>query len=351
MRNDFFSKKSDEIVRKASSILKHSSKLRQCLFLARVALFGKIKHNLSMQSQYRYFPKGNPQTSWGLFVACAGKIRTEPGAKYPSYDHPDEYYFSWEHGRILHEWQLILIETGRGEAEFNGRRFALKPGMLLILPPGCWHRYRPDSATGWTTQWVGFGGDMATRIMAVAGFDTAVCSVENLTANAAVRNGFATTIAGMVTDGGVHAFSAAARLHLLIAMLAEKSIAEPGNAEARRRNVVFQAQTYLTEHCAEIVDYEALAESLGVPYRTFRHFFTAICGVPPHRYQLLMRIERAKRLLESSNTPVARIASSLGFRSAWHFAHFFQREIGCSAMQYRQLRRTKGYQPMESGPE
>ena len=61
--------------------------------------------------------------------------------------------------------------------------------------------------------------------------------------------------------------------------------------------------------------------------------------MPPHRYQLLGRLERAKRLLESSDIPVAEIAASLGFRSAWHFAHFFQRETGRSATQHRQNRK------------
>ena len=37
--------------------------------------------------------------------------------------------------------------------------------------------------------------------------------------------------------------------------------------------------------------------------------------------------------------PVAEIAASLGFLSAWHFAHFFQRETGRSATQHRQNRK------------
>ena len=291
-----------------------------------------------MQNIHRYFPAGAPQKAWGLYVTCAGRSRTEPGAEFPSRAHPDEYYFSWSRGRVLGEWQLVLVEAGRGEAELRGRRFSLGPGTLLALPPGRWHRYRPDPATGWTTLWVGFGGDLADRIAGGAGLGPDG-GVRDLSARKAARERFAATVSELLADGGARAFWAAARLHVLVAALAEEAPDGAGGAKARREDVVRRAQAHLAEHCAEIVDFEALAASLGVPYRTFRHLFRRACGVPPHRYQLLVRLERAKRLLESSDLPVAEIAATLGFRSAWHFAHFFQRETGRSATQHRQNRK------------
>lgn len=303
-----------------------------------------------MQRQYRYFPRSTAQETWGLFVSCAGRSRAEPGAEFPSRAHPDEYYFSWERGRVLHEWQFILIKEGRGELEFRHRHIALKPGMLLALPPRQWHRYRPDSATGWSTLFIGFGGDTAAKIMRGAGFSLEG-DVRDLSTCAAARESFAATVAGLLDQGETRPFSAAAQLYALVATLTEEIPDGTSGMSARRQDIVHRAQAHLAEHCAEIVDCEALANALGVPYRTFRHLFTHACGVPPHRYQLLVRLKRAKRLLEYSNMPIAEISSALGFRSAWHFAHFFQRETGCSAMQYRQNRRAKSYQPMESGPE
>lgn len=287
-----------------------------------------------MQNVHRYFPAGTPQKAWGLYVTCAGRSRTEPGAEFPSRAHPDEYYFTWARGRVLDEWQLVLLEEGRGEAELRGRRFALEQGTLLALPPGRWHRYRPDPATGWTTLWVGFGGDMADRIAGIAGLGPDG-GVRNLSSRMAVRERFSATVSELLADGGARAFWAAARLHVLVAAIAEEAPDGTGGARARREDVVRRAQAHLAEHCAEVVDYEALAASLGVPYRTFRHHFHRACGVPPHRYRMLVRLERAKRLLESSDLPVAEIADTLGFRSAWHFAHFFQRETGRSAVRYR----------------
>ena len=286
-----------------------------------------------MQSHHRYFSASASLKAWGLYVTCAGRSRSEPGVDFPSRAHPDEYYFSWERGRVLREWQLVLVEEGRGEVEFRDRRLALAKGALLSLPPDCWHRYRPDRATGWTTRWIGFGGDMAARLMGAAGF-CAAGDVRDLSGSRHMRNLFGATVAVVVESGTEQPYTAAARLYAQLAALAERG-ADDGGERARREDIVRRAQAHLAEHCSEVVDLEALAASLGVPYRTFRHLFTKECGMAPHRFQLEVRLTRAKHLLGFSDLPVAEIAASLGFRSTWYFAHFFQRETGRSATQYR----------------
>ena len=197
------------------------------LFLARCRMLR------GMQNVHRYFPAGTPQKAWGLYVTCAGRSRTEPGAEFPSRAHPDEYYFTWARGRVLDEWQLVLLKEGRGEAELRGRRFALEQGTLLALPPGRWHRYRPDPATGWTTLWVGFGGDMADRIAGIAGLGPDG-GVRNLSSRMAVRERFSATVSELLADGGARAFWAAARLHVLVAAIAEEAPDGTGGARARR---------------------------------------------------------------------------------------------------------------------
>lgn len=287
-----------------------------------------------MQSQYRYFPVSDTQKAWGLYATCAGRGRSEPGAEFPSRNHPDEYYFTWERGRILGEWQLILLMEGRGEVGFREGSFPLEAGSLLALAPGCWHRYRPDPATGWTTLWIGFGGDEAKRLMECVGLGAADGS-RALTATRSLRERFAATVADLIDDGQERVYAASARLFTLLAELKELPPSGGGTARARREAMVRQARAYIAEHCGGVVDFQSLAESLGVPYRTFRHIFKKECGIPPLRYQLETRLARALNLLASSDMSVTEIASLLGFHSAWHFSHFFQRETGRSATQYR----------------
>ena len=291
-----------------------------------------------MKYTYRYFPVDATLEAWGLFATCAGHARSEPGAEFPFHEHPDEYYFTWERGRVLSEWQLMIVEDGSGEAEFeNGRHAVLARGSLIAIAPGAWHRYRPDKATGWTTKWLGFGGPVASRLMAAAGFGDD-CVVQSSKRMLHLRNVFSSTVDAVLESGQARPFAASAAIFAFLAELAEAPRGAGGGADGRLRHeeLVRKAKVFIVEHSGEVIDYRALAGRLGVNYRTFRHVFAKVCGMPPLRFQTETRLARAKSLLVSSDLPVSEIASLLGFNSPWYFAHFFQRETGCAAVKYRE---------------
>lgn len=285
-----------------------------------------------MKTRYMYFPVSATQRAWGLYVTCTGRNRVEPNAEYPSRAHPDEYFFTWEKGRILHEWQIILVEAGGGTVEFRKRRCAVHPGSLVILPPGCWHRYRPVKDTGWSSLWIGFGGDLASRFASGAKFDSEG-DVREFRAQHRFRRLFADTVSDILDNGLSRAYSAAARIPPLIAAIAEESPSR--RSRAAGAEAVQRAQAHIIEHSCETVDFEALAESLGLAYRTFRHLFAKETGTSPLQFQLEVRLARAKNLLASSDMPIAEIARTLGFNSTWYFSHFFAKETNVSPREYR----------------
>lgn len=285
-----------------------------------------------MKTPHRYFPVSDAQRAWGLYATCAGHGLSRPGDEFPSRVHPDEYFFTWDKGRVLHEWQLILLTGGRGTLEFRGRRHLVQRGSLIVLPPGCWHRYRPNSRTGWTTLWIGFGGDVADRLAGGAGFGPDG-EARNLGSSHRFHRLFADVVADVLENGNVGAYSTAARIPALIASLME---ARPdGSIRAAHADAVRSAQAHIIEHACEVVDFASLAESIGMPYRTLRHVFAKETGRSLLQYQLGIRLARAKNLLRSSDIPIAQIAKSLGFNSTWYFSHFFQKETGTSPRAYR----------------
>ena len=78
-------------------------------------------------------------------VTNAGYSKVLPGTTYPEKNHPSEYFFTWEKGRILHEYQLILITEGEGEFESSSSgRIEVRPGALITIFKNEWHRYRPN---------------------------------------------------------------------------------------------------------------------------------------------------------------------------------------------------------------
>jgi AraC-like DNA-binding protein len=72
----------------------------------------------------------------------------------------------------------------------------------------------------------------------------------------------------------------------------------------------------------------------------FARCFRKSTGLPPHRYLVKLRIEKAKELLEHSTLPITDIAADVGYDDPSYFARLFQKQVGVTPSQYRRERRS-----------
>jgi transcriptional regulator GlxA family with amidase domain len=82
-----------------------------------------------------------------------------------------------------------------------------------------------------------------------------------------------------------------------------------------------------------------LARVSGVSQAHFARSFMEAFGIPPHRYLLTRRIERAKALLRDTNRPVTDIAFETGWSSLGTFGRTFRDVTGQSPSELRQRER------------
>ena len=78
-----------------------------------------------------------------------------------------------------------------------------------------------------------------------------------------------------------------------------------------------------------------LAQVSGVSQAHFARSFKSAFGVPPHRYLLTRRLERAKALLRDTDTPVTEIAFQTGWNSLGTFGRTFRDITGESPGELR----------------
>jgi AraC-like DNA-binding protein len=83
-----------------------------------------------------------------------------------------------------------------------------------------------------------------------------------------------------------------------------------------------------------------LAEVSGVSEAHFARAFKIAFGVPPHRYLLSRRIERAKALLRDTDEPVTEIAFKTGWESLGTFGRVFRDITGVNPSDLRARERT-----------
>jgi transcriptional regulator GlxA family with amidase domain len=80
---------------------------------------------------------------------------------------------------------------------------------------------------------------------------------------------------------------------------------------------------------------ERLANICGVSEAHFARSFKEAFGVPPHRYLLTRRIERAKALLRDTDAPIMEIAFQTGWNSLGTFGRVFRDVTGESPSELR----------------
>jgi transcriptional regulator GlxA family with amidase domain len=78
-----------------------------------------------------------------------------------------------------------------------------------------------------------------------------------------------------------------------------------------------------------------LASVSGVSEAHFARSFKDAFGVPPHRYLLTRRIERAKALLRDTDLPITEIAFQTGWSSLGTFGRIFRDVTGENPSQLR----------------
>jgi AraC family transcriptional regulator len=92
---------------------------------------------------------------------------------------------------------------------------------------------------------------------------------------------------------------------------------------------------FVGEHLAEEISLAALAEIADLSLYHFARAFTQSFGVPPHRYHMARRMDRAKSLLQRPALSVTQIGIQIGFRETSSFTRAFRRFTGLTPTEYR----------------
>lgn len=286
-----------------------------------------------MKEYFKYLTTAEDDIDWGLYLNVAGTSSIAPKTIYPPIQHPSGYFFSWETGRILQEYQLNYITHGTGIYENRHGKFQVKPGSIMLVFPNEWHRYRPIRTTGWTENYAGFNGRIAKELLKHPIF-TPAQPVINVGIKEEIidtylkiydlvekeRPGFQQIASGMVVKllGYIVSF--------------EKRKEFSGKHIAK---VIEQVRFLMRQNIETEYKMEELAARHNVGYSYFRKMFKKYTGVSPAQYHLQLRIIRAKELLVSTDKNISEIAIQLGFRNVYHFSMLFKKKTGVSPSEFR----------------
>ena len=101
------------------------------------------------------------------------------------------------------------------------------------------------------------------------------------------------------------------------------------------------AKVYLLKwHVEGQLPYQNLVADCGIPERSLKRRFKAATGSTLIAYTQNLRIEEAKRQLESSSLPADEIAALVGYENSAFFRRLFKRCTGLTPGAYRRMFRS-----------
>lgn len=233
-------------------------------------------------------------------------------------------------------WTVAMMERGAASFELDdtdqraddGELFVLEPESVhtgvaavpggwaykvLYLDPALIGAWAEEDAVPRAARWVVFRDEELRRALLDA------------------HRALAQEPPGLAVDTAVLSAVEALRPHLRPVPRAART--RPEHAAVRR------ARSYLEERWAAPVTLAELAAFAGLSRFELARTFRAQVGLPPHAFQLDLRIARARTLL-AGGEPTAAVAAQCGFCDQAHLTRVFKRAVGVTPARYARSSKT-----------
>ncbi len=234
--------------------------------------------------------------------------------------------------RIHHHFAFFavgFVVSGRGTYQVDaGPEQAVGSGSVFAVRPGPTYHYGPPRGESWDEYYVGVAGrgvdrwrswgllPEQDRCYVVADVKLAVRRFEDLFS--AMRR-------------GPDADRAVIETERLLLELRDAWLGEPAEPD----ELVSAVRAYVAEHFAEDIDFSRLAGRHGASYSSFRARMKQATGLPPQKYLIAVRCEKARQLLADPSLHVQEIGARVGIADPYVFSKVFKRTVGLAPREYR----------------
>ncbi|MGV9546034.1 GlxA family transcriptional regulator [Nocardia beijingensis] len=232
--------------------------------------------------------------------------------------------------KFLDEPHPDVIQCLRQAADRESRIAAVCVGAFTVAAAGLLDGLR--ATTHW--QWA---GELARRYPTVE-VDPTVLFVDNgqILTSAGVASGLDLCLHLIRSDAGAELAAKTARRIVIPAWRDSgqaQYIEHPDPADTSHS--LQSTIEWMEQNAGAELDLGAIAEHASISVRSLNRQFRAHVGTTPLQLLLRMRVDRARRLLETTILPMDRIAEESGFASHSSLRYHFVRIVGTPPQTYR----------------
>lgn len=229
---------------------------------------------------------------------------------------------------------FIYCVKGQGWCEMGGVYHKVRPGELLVIPPGTPHTYGADGKHPWTIYWAHIKGENNLLLLAEMGITKArpvLCLGEEPELLALFEELLDVVEHGYASSGLLYASQILTHLIGLIIWVSQHSLV--GNSDPTQK--VKQSITFMKQHLDRAATVATFAAMANLSESHYRSLFKDQTGYSPMDYFIRLRVHKACQLLDTTNLTVKEIARLTGYEDALYFSRAFKTVVELSPAQYR----------------
>ncbi|AZN39905.1 AraC family transcriptional regulator [Paenibacillus albus] len=242
----------------------------------------------------------------------------------------------WQSEQPTEFYRLWYIMEGEGRLQIKDQYYELKPGRLLLLPPGAQQLFGPSEGNFVSLYWCNFRapiGDM--ELFDILNLKVSIALNEQEQEH--VVSLFKHLIGAYQSVTLTRGLRVRAALFEMMAYFLEYSgFNEEKFLEIEPIAKIDHVLEYIEEHLHEQISVDELAKLAFLHPNYFIGYFKNIVGYAPTQYINIRKMERAKSLLEDVDVQIAEVASQIGLQNHY-LSRLFKQYTGLTPKRYRQI--------------
>lgn len=125
------------------------------------------------------------------------------------------------------------------------------------------------------------------------------------------------------------------QLYTLLILLFDGTTADASDGDGNLISTLDAALKFIENNYQKNISLQDIANVVSISPYHFSRIFKKAYGYSPHEYLMMVRINRAKHLLKTTDDPIKVIAQQVGYPNPSTFTSAFTEKVGLSPKQFR----------------
>jgi AraC-like DNA-binding protein len=227
--------------------------------------------------------------------------------------------------------RLYFIREGSGWIHIRGKDYHPKPGQLYLLPAGMKLSYAPDEKDPLSKYWCHFSATVGDINLFQMLEQPHWIQVQD---EARLERQFQQLIELNRSNAVTAPLRIKSILLEIISEYIEQSSEQVHLAAATSTSKINSVLSYIESHLSEQMTVDELAKLVHFHPNYFMHYFKSMMGLSPIVYINKKRLDKARRLLTTTEQSVSAIADEIGME-LYYFSRIFKKQASMSPTEYR----------------